>query len=418
MPHDRIITDKSGTAPMARREQVLDHAAALLNAQGTSQRFLRDLGASLGFTRNALYHYVAVLEDLLAQVYLRSCEQLSARLDHAVRENGGPLSTIQHFVAVCLDARNPPIAALNEYGLLRPADRARVTAAYDATEQRLADIIAAGVQAGSLRPCNPRITARTVINLIHWVPLSARRGLEVGPRERDQAATTLNALIETGWSSDRKPTTAIPEIDLSPLLVRVHDGFDQAALEEVKRESILSCASRMFNCRGVDTTSLDELAQVLGTTKPRLYKYVGDKRTLVEECLARADRINRYILHEVRGQPGSTLEKLAALLKASTVVRMRQDLQPMRYLVGDTLGASAQAVSKQRMNRMVEYNTQLFREGQAQGVVRPFDLDGLRLINMTGGGGLARSVDDDATSLHMTAAEMVDVLRLGLAPLN
>lgn len=86
-------------------------------------------------------------------------------------------------------------------------------------------------------------------------------------------------------------------------------------------------------------------------------------------------------------------------------------------MIGDTLGPSARAVSTLRMNRMVEYNSQLFREGQAFGVVRPFDLEGLRLINMTGGGGLAKAPNGDPAALAAIAAEMVETLRLGLAPL-
>lgn len=417
MPRQRISLGQTAASSAARQDQVLDHAARLLNAQGTSQRFLSDLGASLGFTRNALYHYVADFEDLLGQVYSRSCDLLAARLHGAIQASDSPLGVVKAFVAAALDPDLPPIAALNEYGLLRPDDRARITQAYEATERRLSDIIAAGVQAGDLRRCNALVAARTIINLIHWVPLSARRGLEVGPRQRQQAIGTLNAFLDVGWSIDRHVAASPAEIDLSPLLVRVHDGFDQAALQEVKRESILAAASRMFNCRGVDTTSLDELAVVLGTTKPRLYKYVGDKKTLVEECLARADRINRFILHEVRVQQGSTVDRLTALLRASTAVRMRNDLQPMRYLVGDTLGPGAKEISKQRMKRMVEYNAQLFREGQSQGLVRSFDLEGLQLINMTGGGGLAKTPSDNNAEQTDTAAEMVDILRLGLSPL-
>lgn len=312
--------------PAARRDQVLDQAARQLNAAGTSQKFLGQLAASLGFTRNALYHYVGDFEDLLGQVYARSCQLLGIRLEEAIHVATAPMEVIHRFVEFSLDAERPPIAALNEYGLLRPDDRASVTLAYEATERRLAGVVAKGVRDGDLRPCNPLLVARTIINLIHWVPLSARRGAVVDGEQLRRAAMTLNEMLELGWAVDRALPVEPDEVDLSPLLVQVQDGFDQAALQEVKRESILACASRMFNCRGVDTTSLDELAEVLGTTKPRLYKYVGDKRTLVEECFARADRINRFILNEVRAQPGSPVEKITSLLRASTVVRMRSDL--------------------------------------------------------------------------------------------
>lgn len=399
----------------SRRDEILDVAAKQLNARGLSQTSLSDLAGALGFTRNALYHYVEDISDLLAQVYRRSCALLDSRLDEASTA-GAPLAILQRFVTLALDGSREEIAALNEYGLLRPDTRAEVTALYAATEARLAVLIAQGIEAGELRACDPGVAARTIINLVHWAPLAARRGLKVGIAERAETANTLNALLAHGWAIDRGTPIAPPSIDLSPLIVRVADGFDRTSLDEMKRASILACASRLFNSRGVDSTSLDELARVLGTTKPRLYKYVGDKATLVEQCFARADTINRYILQAARDLPCGPMDKLAALLRTATAVRLSTPLEPMRYFFADDLqGVIGQELVTRRMQRMVDHNTQLFREGQALGVVRVFELDGLRLLNLTGGGGIVRPAEALSPAVWDTAAQMVDVLRLGLA---
>ena len=390
-----------------RRDQVLDLAARQLNARGMSQRSLATLAASLGFTRNALYRYVDDFEDLLGQVYRRSCELLSQRLDEAIAP-APPLA---------LDSERPEIAALNEYGLLHPQDRADVVEMYLSVEARLARVIAQGVEGGKLRLCDPQLAARTIINLIHWAPLGARRGLVVDLSERTLAVETINGLLARGWAADRQAPIAPPEIDLSPLVVQVADGFDQSALHEVKRETILSAASRMFNSRGVETTSLDQLAAVLGTTKPRLYKYVGDKTALVEECFARADKINRHILQAARDLPCPPMEKLTALLRTATTIRLNSPLEPMRYfLVGAGQPEIDASRTQRRMQKMVENNLQFFRECQDSGAVRRFDLQGLQLINMTGGGGIIRYNEDHPRAAKSAAAEMVDVLRLGLSP--
>ena len=81
-------------ARSGRREQLLDLAAKQLNARGMSQRSLATLAASLGFTRNALYRYVEDFEDLLGQVYRRSCELLSERLSEAMAPTS-PLLIVQ-----------------------------------------------------------------------------------------------------------------------------------------------------------------------------------------------------------------------------------------------------------------------------------------------------------------------------------
>lgn len=417
MAEDSHEVDGPGQPPRSRRDQVLDQAARQLNSQGMSQSSLADLAASLGFTRNALYHYMEDFSDLLAQVYRRSCALLDERMDAAMGA-GSSLAVLQRFVALALDGALPEIAALNEYGLLRPDDRAEVGELYNVTEARLALVVADGVAARELRACNPTLVARTVINLIHWAPLAARRGLAVGAHERAQAVATISDLLAEGWAADRTAAIAPPEIDLTPLLVRVADGFDQAALHAVRRESMLSCASRMFNSRGVDLTSMDELAGALGTTKPRLYKYVGDKKTLVDACFARADRINRFILDAARTLPCGPMEMLVALLRTSAAVRLSWVLEPMRYAVADSEhGPIDKGLVNRRNTRMVEYNAQMFLEGQRLGVVRPFDLQGLRLVNMTAGGGMVRPSPDLSPAVFATAAEMVEILRIGLRPL-
>lgn len=63
-----------------------------------SQRTLADLAGSLGFTRNALYHYVKDFEDLLSQVYRRSCILLGERLDEAMSQRD-PSDILRAFVS-------------------------------------------------------------------------------------------------------------------------------------------------------------------------------------------------------------------------------------------------------------------------------------------------------------------------------
>ena len=103
----------------ARREEVLDEASRLLNANGVSQTTLQDLANVLGVTRNALYYYFKDIEDLIFQVYRRSCEILAGHLADATESGGSALGVLQDFVTRCLDPHQPQMAALNEYGLLQ-----------------------------------------------------------------------------------------------------------------------------------------------------------------------------------------------------------------------------------------------------------------------------------------------------------
>ena len=47
---------------------------------------------------------------------------------------------------------------------------------------------------------------------------------------------------------------------------------------------MLMTASRLFNRRGIDGTSLDDITAGLGATKGALYHYLDNKTDLVARC--------------------------------------------------------------------------------------------------------------------------------------
>ncbi|MFT5197349.1 MAG: AcrR family transcriptional regulator [Candidatus Promineifilaceae bacterium] len=57
------------------------------------------------------------------------------------------------------------------------------------------------------------------------------------------------------------------------------------AQREMKRMAILRAASKSFNTFGYHQTSLNDLANTLGVTKPALYRYVEGKEDILKQCL-------------------------------------------------------------------------------------------------------------------------------------
>lgn len=57
---------------------------------------------------------------------------------------------------------------------------------------------------------------------------------------------------------------------------------------ELKREALLSTATRLFNLRGIAATSLADIAAEAGLTRSALYYYVDDRSELVFQCYLRA----------------------------------------------------------------------------------------------------------------------------------
>ncbi|WP_158970757.1 TetR/AcrR family transcriptional regulator [Chachezhania sediminis] len=60
---------------------------------------------------------------------------------------------------------------------------------------------------------------------------------------------------------------------------------------EEKRLEILRAAARTFNEKGFHNTTIDDLCEILGLSKPTVYYYVKDKEALLFECsrIATAD---------------------------------------------------------------------------------------------------------------------------------
>ena len=55
-----------------------------------------------------------------------------------------------------------------------------------------------------------------------------------------------------------------------------------------REEQILSAAEQVFAERGFHATSMDEVAERVGVTKPLIYEYFGSKEGLLSACITRA----------------------------------------------------------------------------------------------------------------------------------
>jgi AcrR family transcriptional regulator len=404
------------TAAKSRRDQLLDEAARQLNARGVSLTSLTDVADMLGVSRAALYYYVDDREDMVFQVYRRSCEIMARHLGEAARSGRSAIEVIRGFVTETLDPDEPEIAALSEIGLLRPAERETVLALYEGIVARLASVLETGARAGEIRPCDYSIAARSIISLIYWIELGGRWTVAVEPVDRHVLVAALNDILENGVATDRTEVFDPPPMDLSPLLAKAIDAFDREALSEARRETILATASRLFNRKGVDTTSLDEIAAELGATKRTLYHYVGDKQALISACYARAWRIYLYIQEQSRVMEGSRILAWTVSIRAGSTAQQREDLEPLRPMVGfDALSAEGQAVVSANSRALSDGSGLLFEEAQREGSMRKIDPELLMLIIPGASSWLAKGLiaADPARQLEISN-EIGDVLRLGL----
>jgi AcrR family transcriptional regulator len=405
-------------AAKSRREQLLDQAARELNSKGISMTSLTDVADKLGFSRASLYYYVEDREDLMFQVYLRSSEIMARRLGEAAQSGRNALQVVGNFISRTLDPAEPELAALSEIGLLDQAARETVLGIFEAVVARLASLLEAGAKAGDMRCCDFPIVARTIISIIHSIPLNSPLAVALHV-SRPEIIAAAKDILANGWAADRAREVNPPPIDFSPLLAQPGGLFDRGAQFDAKREKILAAASQLFNRRGVDTTSLDDIAAAVGATKRTLYHYVGDKQTILSACYARTDRIFSCIREQATAQGGSAAETLIAVLRANAISHQRDDIEPLRSSTGyDSLTAEEKVLATERGKVLVQAYRALCREAHAEHSMRDVNRDCLLLFMRGAGSWLAKGLvrGDDARKVQI-AAEIADLLRLGLNPI-
>ena len=409
---------RANTGGKSRREQLLDQAARELNSKGISMTSLTDVADKLGFSRASLYYYVEDREDLMFQVYLRSSEIMARQLGEAALSQGGALPVVGKFIARVLDPAEPELAALSEIGLLDQAERETVLGVFEAVVARLASILESGARAGEIRPCDFTIAARTIISIIHSIPLNSALATQLNVSRREIIAAA-DDIISHGWGADRARDVNPPPIDFSPLLTQPSGLFDRGALFEAKREKILAAASQLFNRRGVDTTSLEDIAAAVGVTKRTLYHYVGDKQTLLSACYARTHRIFSFIRDQAALQGGDAAETLIAVLRANAISHQRDDIEPLRPSTGyDSLSDTEKILANERGRELVQAYRALCREAHLEHSMRDVNRDCLLLFLRGAGSWLAKGLlrGDDERKAEI-AAEIADLLRRGLNPI-
>ncbi len=362
-------------AAAVRHEQMLDAAARHLNASGVSLTSLSDIAESLGVSRATLYQYIEDREDLVFQCYRRSCEVMARHLGEAIRLRSDATQVVSIFVDRMLDPTRPETATRAEIAVLNQERHEIIQGLYDAIITRLASVLEAGAQAGVMRRCDAHINANTIISLVTWVPLMQYWAPASRSYPAERFSEALKSAILDGIAIEKHAMPPYQAIDLSPLIARVVGVFDRDAVVDAKRETLLAIASRLFNSKGIDSTSLEEIAGHVGATKRTLYHHLGDKQTLLARCYARAFRIFLFIMERMTDYSGTRVQALAAAFHALSKAYLRDDLSPLAPLVGhEALKGETQAQMEPQAAALTEGYLNALNLGCTEGTLKVDDV--------------------------------------------
>ncbi|WP_198597962.1 TetR/AcrR family transcriptional regulator [Blastococcus atacamensis] len=138
-------------------------------------------------------------------------------------------------------------------------------------------------------------------------------------------------------------------------------------------DSLLTVAVALFDERGYEATSMEELAGRLGVTKSAIYHHVRSKVELLRLALDRALDALFAVTEEAGATTGPAIDRLEHVVRRSVRV-LADELPFVRLLLRLRGNSEVERAALQRRRDFDRLVTGLVREALAQGDVRP-DVD-------------------------------------------
>jgi len=156
-----------------QRHRILKAAATCFNEKGFSGTSLKDVSHHLGLTDAALYYYVKNKEELVYQCYLRAAELGRDAMDQG-REDGAngfdqAFLYIRYHVEIMVGDQGP-VAIMSEIPSLKRSHRNEILQVSRQHSAGFEQLLARGIDDGSINPCDVRMTGNAIMGSINWIP--------------------------------------------------------------------------------------------------------------------------------------------------------------------------------------------------------------------------------------------------------
>ncbi|NJN37341.1 MAG: TetR family transcriptional regulator [Nitrospiraceae bacterium] len=204
-------------------------------------------------------------------------------------------------------------------------------------------------------------------------------------------------------------------IDLATLTARSFNAFDREEVSQEKATQVAIAAARLFNRKGLDGASLDEIGASLGATKGAVYHYFDDKTDLVVRCYRNAFELYERILHAADSLETSGLDRSRTVMQLNSEAQAGTEppliLQAGLFSLPDAQRAHFVAWA-QRLWKMSE---ELLQRGIADGSCRNCDHNTVAEITAGAFMWIPKWIDPPAASdAKQAAAAIADLFAHGI----
>ncbi len=146
-----------------------------------------------------------------------------------------------------------------------------------------------------------------------------------------------------------------------------------ARREPFNVDSLLAVAVGVFNDRGYDGTSMEDLSRKLGITKSAIYHHVPSKEELLRLATSRALDGLFEVAREVEATPGPAMDRLERLVRGSVAV-LADRLPYVTLLLRVHGNTRAERDALARRREFDRFAAELVKQAAAEGDLRP-DID-------------------------------------------
>lgn len=168
-----------------KQQRFFDTALALIAEKGFKGTTMRDIAEALDFDVANAYNYISSKQSLLETFLFGISEEFHQGIDQVLMSQQLPeqqlAGAISQHVRLAIDKPNVVSLLVNEWRHLKDEARSRFIAERDAYEQKLQQIIEAGMSKGSFNCSNAKMTTHLVLSAVRWLhglPLQERQQLD------------------------------------------------------------------------------------------------------------------------------------------------------------------------------------------------------------------------------------------------
>ena len=179
----------------AKRDAVLHVAAQMFNERGFHATSLDDIAARLNVTKPTLYYYVKNKDAILLACVKKGLDMTLEGIDASRAAGGNAIDQLRACMRTYAEVVTQPFGmCLIRVGdeELPPDSRKELRRLKSGIDQAFRRLVAAGVEEGSLQPCDPKMTAFVIAGALSWIGRWYQGGGEYTPEQiAQQCITTL-----------------------------------------------------------------------------------------------------------------------------------------------------------------------------------------------------------------------------------